>query len=550
VLAEISNPIKNIVLPAEHIRMRLIDANETYLLAARGTLKTTQGIALFVIERVKEMPRSSGVLVGLSYEDMGNNTINPFLSGLVEKGYNEGEHWVIGKKPPAHWPKPYLGIRNEKYDRVMSWWNGTAMNMVSLEKKAPANGLSCQWGVFDEVKFMDEHKLIDSIFPAFRGNEQYFEGKCSGYLSKFFATDKEADPVRIQWLKNKLKLVDPVRNAIIMAYQLQLDKLEAEFRNEETTKTRQRILEKEIAEIKQELHDERKDLVYVAEMSVEDVRKIHGERWYQDKKRNSTPRTWRVVYKNEWPEAVGDTFYPNYSKELHEHDDQNDIDQNKPFILVPDYQHSVAPISIAQLSKLPGNPDVTLNYVDEVYTLPDPAEDDIQPNGNGSRGSLKEATQLFCDRYKSHKKKTVYFVYDHTAKGRRINADEYYKIVEGTLRKNRWRVVKVYTGKAPDHYLKYTRTSEWLLHADKSLPRIQVNRVRCKKLIISINNSAAKTTSGKTEKNKEYENTTRYPNLDQSETTHFSDTFDMCNHAVLFLKKIKVVVVKMGATMR
>ena len=536
----IARPIVNLSLPREHIRICQIDANETYLLAGRGTFKTTRGIALFVIRRVQEMPRSSGMIVGLSFEDMGNNTINPFLSGLVEMGFKEGKHWVIGKKPPAHWEKPYLGVRNEKYDRVMSWWNGTVMHLVSLEKKAPANGISAQWGIFDEVKFMDERKLIDSVFPAFRGNERHFEN-CAGYLSKFFATDKEADPVKIQWLLDKRKLVDPVRNAIVEAYQMQHNKLSAEYDHEDTTRVRKREIEKELQECDAVIQKERKDLVYVAEINADDVRPLLGDRWYNDKKRNSSPRLWRVVYLNEDPEIAGETFYPTFTKLQNTYSHFDDIDPSKPFIISPDYQHSIAPIPIAQIGKLPGAIEPSLNYVDEVYTKPDPNPEEIEANGNGSKGSLAEAIQLFCDRYKHHHFKQVYFVYDHNAKGRRVGIDEYYKIVKSKLRANGWRVVMIYTGKAPDHYLKYSRTTEWLKHADPTLPAVMINRDRCPKMITSITNSGAKTSSGKTEKNKMYEDTIRYPTLDQATTTHFSDTFDMVNHAVLFLKMIKAI---------
>lgn len=534
------SPIKNVRLTYKHILIRIVRALETFLFAARGTFKTSRALPLFVEDMVYSMPRSSGMICGISFEDMGNNTINPLLGGLAELGYIEGVHYVYGRRPPSHWDTPYLGIINAKYDRVISWHNGTVIHIVSMEKKAPANGLSVQWGFFDEVKFQDERKLIDKIFPTFRGNEQHFS-HLSCYLSKFFATDKEADPAQIKWLLDKRKLVDHERLELIISFQEQLDELLSYFNHPDASKTFKAELEKEIEFLQSELNEMRKGLVYVAEISIEDIRHLISKEWYDDKKRNSTPRLWKVVYLNEDPETAGDTFYPHFSKEIHSYTTfLEDINPAKPFIMAPDYQHSVAPIPVVQLTELPWNKgELTLNYVDEVYTLSEPSELDIQPNGNGSKGSLAEAVQLFCDRHKHHKNKTVYFVYDHTAIGRRVGAEKYYKIVEKILRKNKWRAVKTYIGKAPDHWTKYTNTSEWLKHTDSTLPRILINARRCPKMIISITNAAATTTNGKTEKNKQYENTNKFPNLDQSETTHFSDCFDMINHAVLSLKKIK-----------
>jgi hypothetical protein len=99
--------------------------------------------------------------------------------------------------------------------------------------------------------------------------------------------------------------------------------------------------------------------------------------------------------------------------------------------------------------------------------------------------------------------------------------------------------VKIYIDKAHWHFDQFFSTGSWLRHRDPSLPEILVNRDRCPKLISSIQGAPAKTTNGKTEKDKALENTTRYPTIDQTETTHFSDTFDMVNHAVLQLKRIR-----------
>ena len=230
-LQDIEQPVKDLVLPTPHMMARLIRANETYMLAGRGTFKTSRGIALYVVDMVYEMPRSTGVMVGLSFEHLGDNTIPPLLKALEEFGFVNGEHYVIGKRPPKEWPRPYGGILNDKYDHVMSWHNGTCIYLVSLVKKASANGISAQWGFFDEAKFMDEKVLVDEIFPIFRGNEQTKKlySNSSGYLSKFFATDKKADPVKIKWLLNKRKYVNQELVNVVLTLQLQLNDLKAEY---------------------------------------------------------------------------------------------------------------------------------------------------------------------------------------------------------------------------------------------------------------------------------------------------------------------------------
>jgi hypothetical protein len=133
----------------------------------------------------------------------------------------------------------------------------------------------------------------------------------------------------------------------------------------------------------------------------------------------------------------------------------------------------------------------------------------------------------------------VYFLYDHTAIGKRVEADEYYKIVIKTLRKNKWGVKDIYMGDTPSHYVKYEKIKAILKDtiAGNNLMPIGINRKRCPKLLTSIKFAPAKMVKGKTHKDKSSE---QDPKLDQSETTHFSDTYDQLLWGVKVLNLIKM----------
>lgn len=542
-------PIKELVLPAPHLMARLVRANETYMLAGRGTFKTSRGISLYLADMVYEMPQSTGVAVGMSFEHLGDNTLPPLLQALDEFGFTQGDHFVIGKKPPKEWPKPYLGMINEKYDHVMSWHNGTVMYLVSLVKKASANGISAQWGFFDEAKFMDEKVLVDEIFPIFRGNEetkrryQY----CSGYLSKFFATDKNADPGQIKWLLNKRRFQKNDVIDVVLTLQLELNDLKMAYNSAGIN--RKQILKPQIVAIESRLAKLRANLVHVVEISAHDVVYAHGEKWLKDKRRNTKQHEYEVTYENRDPDRPGESFYPDFRSEVHVYKMERDIDHEKAFIIASDYQHSIAPIPIAQISKLPGADEFSLNYVDEVYAMPDVEYNDNMSDEELSQiaiGGLQEATQAFCDRYVSHGNKKAYYVFDQTATGKRVNADAYYVVMKKVLKKNGWKCIDIYTGSVPGHYEKYISTRDWLINKDHKHMPIRINE-RCKKLRISISGSGATTKNGETRKDKSAEQNNM---LDQSETTHFSDAWDMINHAVLKLKLIKRGISKVSATTR
>jgi hypothetical protein len=532
-MPETDQPIKNITMPLPHMMIRLLRANNTWFIANRGGFKTTMGISFFEIDCVYEMPRSTGIICGPSYEHLGDNTLNPLFNALNDLGFENGVHYVVGTKPPDEFEQPLIRVdSSKKYDHMISWHNGTNQFMVSMAKKGSANGISAQWGVFDEVKLMNERDLIDVIFPVFRGNEKHFK-QSPLFMAKFFATDKLADPANIKWILNKKKHNNPQIIDIIIALQLELNTMKERYNA--VGKTYREQLRPKINAIEVRLAKLRSNLTFYTEANHEHTMQILGEKWYQDKVNTmkDSPYELKVAIRNEDPDKPEDGFYPDYDDAVHAHEMMNDINPNKGFIIAPDYQHSVSPIAVAQLDKLPGATRDSLNYVQAPYTL--------APKG------LADAVQQFCDDNKNHPRKVAYYVYDHTARGRRNDAETYYEIVVNTLRANHWQVFEIFTGKAPNHYQKFIDTKGWLINKDgKGIP-IRFNKIRCGKLITSITGAPAKMANGKTEKDKKYENTAQYPSMDQSETTHFSDCFDMINHAALKLNRIRMAAISGGS---
>lgn len=507
-------------MPLPHMLIRLVRANTTYFVANRGGFKTTRGIAPYVIDCVYEMPRSTGIIVSPSFEHLLDNTLNPLMNALNEFGFVEGEHYVVGVRPPEDWPRPYIAVIAKKFDHIISFHNGTCMVMVSMAKKGSVNGISAQWGVFDEAKLMNERELMDVVFPVFRGNERHF-GRSSLFMSKFFATDKLADPAHIKWILKKRELNDQKKIDIIISLQMHLNELYSAY--EAGNNIEKPLIIARIRKFQDILIKLRSNLSYYVESNAEHTVQILGEKWLEDKRANMKPYEFKVAIQNVDPDRPEDGFYPDFDANHHCYESAEDYNPNEALIIATDYQHSVSPICITQLTKLPDKEELSLNYIDEIYTL--------APEG------LEEAVMQFCTRYEKHKRRIVYYVFDQTATGKRVNADEYYKIVSSILKRNKWQVVEVWTGKQPGHYQKYSDTKGWLKEETDDLA-IRINKNKCRKTIISITSAPAKMKGTQTIKDKSSE---LNPSLDQSETTHFSDVFDMINHAVIKLKKIRPV---------
>lgn len=507
--------VREVVLTDPLLRLRLIRPKQAWLLGSRGSFKTTNGIAFYVADCSYEMPGASGVIVGPSFEHLFDNTLNPLFNSLSKNGLIEGVHFVIGTPPPKNWPRPQIRVPSKKYDHIISWHNGSNQYLISMAKKGSANGISCQYGVFDEAKLLDPEELKEVVFPAFRGNEHLYQ-QHPLYLSKFFASDKLAELSKVDWLLKKKSVNDYQKFDVIITLQLELDRLNLEYNDAGINKRLK--LKPQIEAIETRLALLRKGLEMYIETSAKDSIKILGKEWYDDKVANSTAYVKKIAYDNEDPDRPEDGFYPDFDKAKHVHR-YFDYDAAMPLIIAADYQHSVSPICVAQIAKVGNNERESLNYINEVYTLAPLGPDD--------------AIEEFCEKYKNHIAKTVYYVYDQTATGKRIKAKKYTYLIISTLHKYGWNVVKVYTGQQPHHYDKYKDTQVWLKEDDKSKMPIRINS-RCIKTIKSIESAPAKTTGkGETEKDKKYENTTNYPHMDQSETTHFSDVFDMINDAVI-----------------
>lgn len=512
--------IKPIVLTEPMMRLRLIRAKETYLMGSRGSFKTSNGIAFYLADCTYEMPGASGIICGPSFEHLFDNTLNPLFNSLSKHGLIEGVHFIIGSPPPKSWPKPHIRVPSKKYDHIISWHNGSNQYLISMAKKGSANGISCQYGVFDEAKFLNPEELKEIVFPAFRGNEHLFANN-SLFMSKFFATDKLAELSKVDWLLKKRGVNNYQKFDVIITLQLELNRLQTEYSHAGINKKDK--LKPQIEAIETRLSLLRNGLQMFIESNAQDSIKILGKQWYEDKVNNSTPYVKRVAYDNEDPDRPEQGFYPDFDKEKHVHS-KYDYEATLPIILAPDYQHSVSPLLLGQICKIGDAENVSLNFIDEIYTL--------APEG------LDEAVEQFCERYRHHLCKTVYYVYDQTATGKRMNAKKYNETVIDILNKHGWNVIKIYLGQQPHHYDKYKDSKEWFKETDKTALPIRIN-AKCTKAIKSIESAAAYIdTKGETKKNKVYENTTKYPGLDQSETTHFSDCFDMIADAVLKKNKI------------
>jgi hypothetical protein len=489
-----------------------VAANETWLLWGRGTGKTVGGIAPWMVRVATAMPGHLGGIFGKSYTHLDNNIMPKLLLGLTALGYQQGVDFVVGVRPPKDWDKCLYPIKD--YERTLTWPNGSTFQQVSMHEKGSANAFDFQSGSFDEAKFFSKSQLEDEVFPTFRGFEHLF-GHLPEYLSKIFATDKLGDYLELEWILNKRNQVDKARVEKILAAQNLITKLQLTV--DHCPPTKQAKINLMIRKLQHQCNTWRKGLIYVSEASAIDNIDNLGMAWLADKKRTMSAYEFDVAILNKDPEQSKEGFYPLLGKTNMVSESKSLLyDPRKPLIIALDYQHSIAPLLSAQTI----NNGTYLHK--ELYAL--------YPLG------IENVIQQFTRVYQYHGNRTIYYVYDQTAIGKRAEALPLYEVVKRELKKNGWNSVRdVYIGDTPDHFDKYLKINGHL----KTEGSVLINEEGCPYLTIALKAANTKIVQGKTKKDKEFENAGKYPHIDQRKTTHFPDVFDQIVWALNELKAIR-----------
>lgn len=160
------NPIAQIYL----IARQLVKA----LLAGRGFGKTFV-IGCDIADDLVKLPRAKTMFLGLTYTQIYTNTILPITLALESLGYYRDVHYVIGKKPPKGFAHPYQ--RPERYENVISFWQGTAVILASFDRPHLLRGGSNDGLKADESLILDKDKYDEVVIPTLRPSSIRLEGK-------------------------------------------------------------------------------------------------------------------------------------------------------------------------------------------------------------------------------------------------------------------------------------------------------------------------------------------------------------------------------------
>lgn len=525
--------VKKMHFNKPQLRSMAIDAPTEIAVMGRGTGKTVGILARKSAQRYfGSMPRSTGVILGATYTQLVTRTLPELIKGYQMLGYQYEHHFIFGKSPTEKWKKmwkwkaPFAPPLDYKY--VMCWWNGAVAKLVSQERPGSSNGISIDWIIGDELKYINEQKLNTELLPANRGIIPEFEGNIYHH-GQTYTTDM---PVGTggRWIFEMENKMD--RDKVNQIWEIQTVRFQFEqLRKKETRQLYQQELNKQIEILDAEMNDLRRGLLYYHEASTLDNIHTLGAEYIKQQLRDTSSFQFDTQILNIRPLRLEDGFYPDFDEEVHGYFAENedyfnnleydpfgisldcrkdkDLDSNAPLHIGMDYNRRIWPISVGQVK----NDEIrSIKGIHVLYPL-----------------KLKDAVQKFCDYYKFHKRKFVYYWYDHTAIGE-MNETRMCDDVTAVLRKNGWVVQEMYIGQQPGHEIRYRMWGDLLTKTDKYKYKYRINRECCDKLILSKSLAQAEQRKDGFGKDKRTEKDPKFP---AEESTHYSDAEDTWVYGVL-----------------
>lgn len=510
------------------LRSLYISAPVEIAVMGRGLGKTTGILAPKSAQKYfGTLPRSTGTNINATFTQAYTRTLKELIRGWQNLGYIMDHHFIVGKRPSEKWIKqwnwkgPYAYPLDFKH--IISWFNGAVMQIISQDRPGSTNGMSIDWGIADEIKLLNYDRLASEWFPANRGIIPAFAGNPyhHGYT---FTTDMPVGNTG-RWIFDLAGKMDKDKiNDLWQVIQLEY---ELKQRLKVAKGNLKSQLEAQLKVIQDEINDQRKGLLYYHEGSTLDNIHALGIEYIKQQLRDTSAFLFDTQILNLRPMRLEDGYYPDFDEEYHGYFAENasyfdsseinyekplfdcrkdsDVNTNESLHIALDYNKSIHPLVVAQPQG-----DV-LRILNGLHTL--------YPE------KLKDCINKFVKYYQFHKRKVIYYWFDHTATGEqhesRICDD-----VMGLLRKAGWVVIPMNIGnpgKLNWHEPRYRMFGSLFKEDDTYNFKLRFNRENTKHLIISIQMAETGSKSDGFAKNKKSEHDGKTP---PEESTHYSEALD------------------------
>lgn len=502
--------------------VHLVNALLTVIQWGRGTGKSAGVVAPRIIHNAKAMPRSAGGFCAPSFRKFTDHEwpgIRKTLNGKFR--LEEGRDYVFMRKPPDHWPVPYMAP--EKYKYFVTFRNGAGFHVLSFDHDQTANALDMDWCIVDEAKLLDGKRVQEEVFNTLRGNRDYF-GHRPEHLSRWLLSDKytRANSKQTAWIS---AYAEKATNPKILIEIIEKALLLQECKNKRLR-----------SEVERLLFPLQKGAVFFSEADT--MANIHavGEEFIMNAINSNTPAgALASIFNMDVKRGEGSLFYPLFNEGLHTYSNNHNNRIEETI-----WQHGYD--KYREDSSCKYDKDLQRGKPLRVYVDPGGRYNwaiVAQKQGNIIRylknfwvekpRKIKDLMEDIMDYYRLHDKKQIELYYGIDAKKENYTDERTVaqQVLEFIQRK-KWDVED-----------KMENINTWVSHQkkyefgmlvmdqredrDDRFPQIMINRDNCKELIWSISKAELKPGENKYEKDKRSE---RNVNLPQWQATHLSDAFD------------------------
>jgi hypothetical protein len=473
-------------------------AHTSVIVGGRRLGKSHGFAAPFVLRNVQVMPRSTGGIVGSTYQQILSRTLPGTLQALDSFGYKRDVHYYIGRKPPqnSNFQKPI--IEPASYENAMIWYNGTIIRFISQDRPGTSNSLTLDWLSLDEAKFLKFQKLKEETFPANGGFKGHF-GQCPFHHGMLIISDMPTSKAGSWFLTYKDKqdpeLIDTIHGLIYEKWELtqRLKKEDIPY-----LKTQLREIDIALAKL-------RSVAVYYREWSSIENLLLLGERYIKQMKRDLPPLVFQTSILCRKIKNNAGNFYAALKDNVHYYDsfdnshldklnynydavkDNNclqdgDLDRDKPICIAFDYNANINWLVAGQRQ---GIKMLTLKSFYVKYER-----------------KIREVVQDFCEYYRFHNSKRVVYYYDNTALGTNyaVGDDDFASVICTEFERLNWSVDRVHLGNPVPHVDKHRMIYAAMKGQHHLFPMF--NRPNNEALLLAMENTGVKITSQGFQKDK------------------------------------------------
>lgn len=484
-LSQVENRRREVVLNLPQMMASICRTPMLLLEWGRGTGKTTMRGARWS-NKLRLMPRSTGLLIGPSYQFLLTRILPSLVQGLEMFGIYKDLHYFVGRRPPRSWRRSWGNAYQppEEYNRYITFWNGMGVHLISQDVSGDGRGLNVDWIDGDEAALLDPRKLQENTDPTLRGTRKQAFEDCYLFGSRFYTSSTPLTPEG-QWFTEyeEKALADPKSITFIAA----------------TCRYNQPNLRKGYLE--EARRDAYAEWVYLAE--------------YENKRPRFTKDSFYSQLDSDihcyTPGADGLDFYERIG---HTGDCRGDADLVKgtPLVLGVDWGAAINCLTVNQHLR-------SLNEYRTLKSMYVLGEDQKMQD---------DLVRDFHAYYQPHQAscKTIYLWYDasgnHRTGNTRVTRAEQARQL---LRSLGWEVNLMTPGHFnPMHDDKY-RLWEIMLRGDTNvLPRYRMNKLNCKELYMSMR--FAKTAPGRNGEIKKDKSSERSGKVQRQHATDLSDAND------------------------